>query len=71
METVMAKKQAKTLIDSLNDVQILAVLNFLQNLQSRASNSETEFPFDNLVNHTERADFADQYIRNFRDSDRF
>ena len=71
METVMAKKQAKTLIDSLNDVQILAVLNFLQNLQSRASYSETEVPFDNLVHHTERVDFADQYIRKFRDSDRF
>ena len=36
-----------------------------------AQNKKTEFEFDRLVFHTERADYADEYIRNFRNNDRF
>lgn len=32
---------------------------------------KNKFEFDDLVCHTERADQADEYIRNFRDNDRF
>lgn len=33
--------------------------------------SNENFVFDSLVHHTDRADFADEYIRNLRDNDRF
>ena len=36
-----------------------------------AQSQKNEFEFDRLVCHTERADYADEYIREARDNDRF
>ena len=35
-----------------------------------AQNQKTGFEFDSLVRHTDRADHADEYIRELRDNDR-
>ena len=71
MASAAIKLQVKNAIDTMSDEQILRVLNFVSIMNNQYSHSEDYFPFDNLVHHTDRADHADEYIRNFRDTDRF
>lgn len=64
----MAFAELETQVETLPIVQILMLKKKIESILSRRSNS---FEFDSLVSHTERADNADEYIRSFRDADRF
>lgn len=73
MNTVTLKDLAKNLIDTMSEEKVFLLLNYLrkQDEQERPKHSVAEeFPFDNLVHHTARADQADTHIREIRDYDR-
>ena len=55
-------------VESLPVFQILILKKKIETILSR-QNETSEF--DSIVSHSERADSADDYIRSFRDSDRF
>ncbi len=55
-------------VESLPVFQILILKKKIETILSRQNET---FEFDSLVSHSERADSADDYIRSFRDSDRF
>ncbi len=52
--------------ECLDEISVL-----IDNVIEQYKKQETEFVFDSLVHHTERADFADEYVRSLRDNDRF
>ncbi|MBO7639899.1 MAG: hypothetical protein J6S91_13095 [Treponema sp.] len=55
-------------------VETLPVFQMLllkKKIESILAQQDDSFEFDTLVSHTERADNADEYIRSFRDTDRF
>ena len=72
METTTPKELAKTLIDVLPNQKVFLVLDFIREMEKEDKRSEEQecFAFDKLVRHTERANRADEYIREIRDYDR-
>lgn len=72
MAQLAMKNQAVQMLDILNDEQLSLVVSYMRNFAEPAVSTEKAlFDFDRLVKHTERADMADAYIREFRDADRF
>jgi len=51
--------------------QILILKAKLDELTRARRETDDFFVFDSLVHHTDRADRADEYIRELRDNDRF
>ena len=72
MATSILKELAKTLIDEMPNQKVFLILDFIREMEEkdRQDKERASFAFDNLVQHTERAERADEYIREFRDSDR-
>ena len=72
METTTPKELAKTLIDVLPNQKVFLILDFIREMEEKDKHSEEQeaFAFDKLVRHTERANRADEYIREIRDYDR-
>ena len=69
-DTAFAELQTKVKTLPLYQVKIL--WNQLSEIMAENDQNENDkFVFDSLVNHTERADRADDYIREFRNNDRF
>lgn len=60
--------ELETKIETLPMFQIVMLKEKIDKIV--AQNQKTEFEFDKLVCHTERADHADEYIRELRDNDR-
>lgn len=68
----LAFAELQTQIKTLPLYQIKILWNQLGEIMAENQASESgSFEFDSLVHHTERADHADEYIREFRDNDRF
>ena len=64
--------ELQTKVKTLPLYQVKILWNQLGEIMAANNQSESDkFVFDSLVNHTERADRADDYIREFRDNDRF
>ena len=61
--------ELETQVEMLRMFQILMLKEKIDRIV--AQSQKNEFEFDSLVHHTERADHADEYIRKFRDDDRF
>lgn len=69
-DAAFAELQMKVKTLPLYQVKIL--WNQLSEIMAENDKNENDkFVFDSLVNHTERADRADDYIREFRNNDRF
>lgn len=64
--------ELQTKVKTLPLYQVKILLNQLSEIIAENDKNENDkFVFDSLVNHTERADRADDYIREFRNNDRF
>ena len=64
--------ELQTKVKTLPLYQVKILWNQLSEIMAENDQNESEkFVFDSLVNHTERADRADDYIREFRNNDRF
>ncbi|MBP5601999.1 MAG: hypothetical protein J6X78_04650 [Treponema sp.] len=64
--------ELQTKVKTLPLYQVKILWNQLSEIMAENDQNENDkFVFDSLVNHTERADRADDYIREFRDNDRF
>ncbi|MBR6216787.1 MAG: hypothetical protein IKQ84_10275 [Spirochaetaceae bacterium] len=64
--------ELQTKVKSLPLYQVKILWNQLSEIMAENDQNESDkFVFDSLVNHTERADRADDYIREFRNNDRF
>lgn len=64
--------ELQTKVKSLPLYQVKILWNQLSEIMAENDQNESDkFVFDSLVNHTERADRADGYIREFRNNDRF
>lgn len=64
--------ELQTKVKTLPLYQVKILWNQLSEIMAENSQNESDkFVFDSLVNHTERADRADDYIREFRNNDRF
>lgn len=75
MEKMAIKTEAKNLIDELDYDKTLLVIKYVKSLENNVKISQMNhvepFVFDRLVQHTERAEKVDEYIRELRDNDRF
>ena len=65
----LAFSELENQVDSLPMFQIFRLKEKIDKIV--AQNRKSEFEFDCLVHHTERADRADDFIREFRNNDRF
>ena len=65
----LAFAELETQVEELSMIQIAMLKEKIDRIIAR--NQKSEFEFDSLVCHTERADYADEYIRETRDNDRF
>ncbi len=65
----LAYAELETQIAALPMFQIIMLKNKIDSIV--AQNQKSEFVFDSLVSHTDRADHADEYIKEFRANDRF
>lgn len=64
--------ELQTKVKTLPLYQVKILWNQLSEIMAENDKNENDkFVFDSLVNHTERADRADDYIREFRNNDRF
>lgn len=64
--------ELQTKVKTLPLYQVKILWNQLSEIMAENDQNESDkFVFDSLVNHTERADRADDYIREFRNNDRF
>lgn len=64
--------ELQTKVKTLPLYQVKILWNQLSEIMAENDQNENDkFVFDSLVNHTERADRADDYIREFRNDDRF
>ncbi|MBR3815052.1 MAG: hypothetical protein IKK38_14430 [Spirochaetaceae bacterium] len=64
--------ELQTKVKTLPLYQVKILWNQLSEIMAENDQNESDkFVFDSLVNHTERADRADDYIREFRNDDRF
>ena len=64
--------ELQTKVKTLPLYQVKILWNQLSEIMAENDQNESDkFVFDSLVNHTERADHADDYIREFRNNDRF
>ncbi|MBQ4498527.1 MAG: hypothetical protein II973_13615 [Spirochaetaceae bacterium] len=64
--------ELQTKVKTLPLYQVKILWNQLSEIMAENDQNENDkFVFDSLVNHTERADRADDYIREFRNNDRF
>ena len=64
--------ELQTKVRTLPLYQVKILWNQLSEIMAENDQNENDkFVFDSLVNHTERADRADDYIREFRNNDRF
>lgn len=64
--------ELQTKVKTLPLYQVKILWNQLGEIMAENDQNENDkFVFDSLVNHTERADRADDYIREFRNNDRF
>ncbi|MDD6487332.1 MAG: hypothetical protein PUF61_10340 [Spirochaetales bacterium] len=64
--------ELQTKVKTLPLYQVKILWNQLSEIMAENDQNENDkFVFDSLVNHTERADSADDYIREFRNNDRF
>lgn len=72
MESVAIKTEAKNLIDALDYDKTLLVIKYVKSLENNVKiaqmNHVEPFVFDSLVQHTERAEKVDEYIRELRDN---
>ena len=59
--------ELETQVETLPMFQILMLKEKIDRIVAQSQKNE----FDSLVHHTERANHADEYIREFRDDDRF
>lgn len=62
--------ELQTKVKTLPLYQVKILWNQLSEIMAENDQND-KFVFDSLVNHTERADRADDYIREFRNNDRF
>lgn len=60
----LAFAELETQVEALPMFQIIKLKEKIDRIV--AQNQKSEFEFDSLVCHTERADHADEYIRNIR-----
>ncbi|MBQ1834061.1 MAG: hypothetical protein II114_09905 [Treponema sp.] len=60
--------ELETQVEELPLFQIFILKQKIDNII--AKNKNCIFEFDNLVQHTDRAEHADEYIRELRDNDR-
>ena len=51
--------------------QLIILKKKIESIVQKELSSSDEFIFDSLVQHTERADRADEYIKELRANDRF
>ncbi|MBR4323104.1 hypothetical protein [Treponema sp.] len=65
----VAFAELETQVETLPMFQIVMLKEKIDRIV--AQRQKNEFEFDCLVRHTDRADFADEYIRDLRDNDRF
>ena len=64
--------ELQTKVKTLPLYQVKILWNQLSEIMAENDQNESDkFVFDSLVNHTERADRTDDYIREFRNNDRF
>ena len=64
--------ELQTKVKTLPLYQVKILWNQLSEIMAENDQNENDkFVFDSLVNHSERADRADDYIREFRNNDRF
>ena len=64
--------ELQTKVKTLPLYQVKILWNQLSEIMAENDQNENDkFVFDSLVNHTERGDRADDYIREFRNNDRF
>ncbi len=56
--------------ECLDEISVV-IGNIVENYKKNDFSGRDNFVFDSLVKHTDRANFADEHIREFRDNDRF
>lgn len=67
----LAFAELETQVENLPMYQLIILKKKIESIVQKELSSSDEFIFDSLVQHTERADRADEYIKELRANDRF
>ena len=67
----LAFAELETQIESLTMYQLIILKEKIDNIVKNDFPTTDSFEFDILVQHTDRADIADEYIKELRTNDRF
>ena len=74
MEKLMETLNVDQLLKQVEKLSLLEKISLsakIRDLISLQTENKEDFYFDKLVCHTERSEYADEYIREIRENDRF